>query len=94
MSEHYECPRCGKSVSLWEGVTVSGWRSIDDQLKPCSATGLDRDVDWYDAEPDGTVGCAECGWEGNRLRKIVLGIDGQPLPEQIPGQITIDEVRK
>jgi hypothetical protein len=87
----YQCPKCGEVGTLWEAVTVPGWRSIDQHLDP---TG-DRDIDWYDAERDSwaspEMGCGECGWEGTRSELSAIGIDGKPLPVIHPNQLAIEE---
>jgi hypothetical protein len=81
------CPRCKQSSSLWEGVEVAGWRSLEADGTPSKRNGrLDREVDWDHAAPDGYVGCGECQWEGARADLERLGWDGEPLPKINPRQ--------
>lgn len=81
------CPSCRESTGLWEEVEVLGWRGIDEHGHPSG----DRDIDWGTAESLGAVGCS-CGWEGFRNNlEFVLGVDGEPLPDQIPGQLDLSE---
>lgn len=90
-TQRRRCPKCRKGDELWEPVMVQGWRTIDEYLKP---DGRDQDADWMHVERDTwaspEVGCA-CGWEGGRDELEVLGIDGEPLPEQVPGQMSISD---
>lgn len=92
MTGRVRCPKCGRADNLWEAVSVPGWRSIDEFQKP----GRDRDVDWGDAEADGwaspSVGCGECGWEGERDGFERIGTDGEPLVPVHPAQLDIEGV--
>jgi hypothetical protein len=70
---------------LWESVSIPGWRSVNDELEPVG----DREAEWENATSDEFFGCAECQWEGGRRQLENLGIDGEPLPVPIPGQLEI-----
>lgn len=87
----YQCPKCGQLETLWEAVTVPGWRSINKHLEPEG----DREVVWSDAEFDGwasaEVGCVACSWEGSRIELVAVGIDGNPLPIIHPSQMNLEE---
>jgi hypothetical protein len=87
----YRCPRCKRGISLWQGVDVTGWRSIDDRLEPLiPSAALDREVYWEQATPDGCYGCSECEWEGGQSELEPVGLDGEPLPFIHEGQQTIE----
>lgn len=64
---------------------VDGWRSIDETLRP---TGQ-REVEWYDVQSEGMGGCSECNWEGALSQLEAIGLDGEPLPEIHPDQMTL-----
>ena len=86
----FVCPRCGSGETLWEGITISGWRSIDEQKQPDG----EKEATWDWVDSDGVAGCGDCGWEGmlEGLRETMpLGLDGEELPRPIEGQIEIDE---
>jgi hypothetical protein len=88
------CPGCYKTGSLYENVEVSGvgWRDLDDQLVK---KGSVQEIEWDDplGGPTGEVGCGACGWEGSKkdVEWVHRGIDGVPIADPIPGQLTIDE---
>lgn len=42
----YQCPQCGRSDGLWEGVDVPGWRTVNEKLEPVRSGSPDRDIDW------------------------------------------------
>lgn len=84
----FVCPDCGSGGTLWEGIAIGGWRSIDEKKQP---TG-EREADWSWVESDGNAGCGDCNWYGRltSLRETMpLGIDGEELPRPIEGQIEI-----
>lgn len=91
----YRCPKCGREGSLYENVTVQGWRSIDATLEPVGPGHNDRDVEWDTAEPDAyadfEVGCSECEWQGARNKLEAIGIDGEPLPEVHADQLSLSD---
>lgn len=98
----YQCPQCGRSDGLWEGVDVPGWRTVNEKLEPVRSGSPDRDIDWDRAEGDGDYGCSHCNWEGRKsfgenyvvhpptLVELDIGIDGQPLPLIADGQERLD----
>lgn len=88
------CPSCERDTGLWQGVEVTGssWRNFGD-----TGHAYERS-DFYvsDVFPDGTAGCSECSWEGRESDLIpepVKDRDGEPIPDPIPGQMTIEEAR-
>lgn len=85
------CPQCESNAGLWQGVEVTGtsWRSYGD-----SGDAYERS-DFYveGVYPDGTVGCSECNWEGREgalIPEPVKDREGEPIPDPIPGQMTIE----
>ena len=86
MSKRYECPNCGSSNTLWEGVVAdaTSWRSL---MVDGSVENVDRsEVQYGQWQSDGEFGCGECGWNGRKLRVVDIGVDGEPLSEVHPQQ--------
>lgn len=83
----YACPKCLKSVSLWQELTISGWQSVDEELKP---TG-EREADWTFVEEGDLFGCGECSWSGSRDQLERLGADGKPLVQPHPDQLSMGD---
>lgn len=84
--QSYCCPECKDGDHLWEEVMASGWRGIDTHLKPTH----ERDTDWSIIDTMVNVGCSACDWRGQRRMLVVLGVDGEPLPEIHPLQQTLE----
>lgn len=83
----FVCPKCKTANSLWRDVEVPGWQSVDGDLKP---DGGDREVEWDHAEGMGTYGCGNCNIDDLcRSDLVTLGLDGEPLPREIPGQLKL-----
>ena len=88
-AEHpmYRCPRCAKTVSLWEGAEQSGYYPVNDRLERTG--GFESDGAYYNTT--GEFGCGECSWVGSRTDFEKLGIDGKPLPFIHPNQTILTE---
>lgn len=88
----YRCPGCHSAEHLFEGVEVTGssWRSVDAHLE-ATERATQVDIDWIDEWPDGTLGCSNCDWRGEKRDLEPLGIDDEPLPAIHPNQLQIEE---
>lgn len=87
----YRCPECKDGRHLWREVylEVTGWEDVDDRLEPTGERGVD-DLDVWDVVSRTDVyGCSSCDWRGPRAEIQRVGLDGEPLPEPIPGQLEI-----
>ena len=67
----------------WEG-------SVSDFASYKETSGRKREVDESSALSDNSgCGCLHCQWEGIESELVRLGVDGHPLSQPIPGQLTL-----
>lgn len=91
------CPRCLRDDTLYENVTIDGWRDIafieivDGRPRAEPGRRRDREADWDHVEVTG-YGCSCCD-DDLRLRDLVqLDRDGEVVPGPAPGQAELGDV--
>lgn len=83
------CPLCGRTDSLYENVSISGWIAVnghrfeDDgaKVRPTSpattSSGVDREADWDSVDHE-NYACSYCCDTGTYLERLALVVPPKP----------------